>query len=93
MGQLTVYEAISMMRKLSIKGEEISFSFMSYSESKQDTHGIVEVRRARLRPRSTDYDVENGDILEPYTDLDTLELKRFHIPTLMTFNGKRVTLL
>ncbi|WP_375585934.1 hypothetical protein [Cyclobacterium xiamenense] len=52
MGPLTVYEAISAMRKLSARGQEVSFSFMSYSESKQQTEGIVEVRRARLRPRS-----------------------------------------
>lgn len=93
MGQLTVYEAISAMRKLSAQGQEVSFSFMSYSESRQETEGIVEVRRARLRPRSQDADFLNGDLLEPYTDLDTLELRRFNIPTLMTFNGQKTTLL
>lgn len=93
MGTLTVYEAISAMRKLSAQGQEVSFSFMSYSESKQRTEGIVEVRRARLRPRSKDFAIENGDLLEPYTDLDTLEQRRFHIPTLMTFNGQKTTLL
>lgn len=93
MGQLTVYEAISEMRRLSAAGQEVSFSFMSYSESKQDTHSIVEVRRARLRARAVDLDMENGELLEPYTDLDTMELKRFYILTLMTFNGKRLKLL
>jgi hypothetical protein len=93
MGELTVYKAISEMRKLSADGQEVSFSFMSYSESKQETHGIVEVRRARLRARAIDFDLENGDLLEPYTDLDTMEQRRFNIPTLMTFNGKKTTLL
>ncbi|MBD3630513.1 hypothetical protein [Cyclobacterium sp.] len=93
MGQLTVYEAISEMRTRSARGQEVSFSFMSYSESKQETEGIVEVRRARLRRRSRDADFLNGELLEPYTDLDTLEQRRFYIPTLMTFNGQKTTLL
>jgi hypothetical protein len=46
MGQLTVYEAIYEMRKLSAQGREVSISIMSYSESKQQTEGIVEMRRA-----------------------------------------------
>ncbi|WP_209331560.1 hypothetical protein [Lunatimonas salinarum] len=92
MGELTVYKAVAEMRRLSASGEEVSFSFTSYSESKQETHGIVEVRRARLRVRAIDHPVENGDLLELYTDLDTLEQRRFYIPTLMTFNGKLLKL-
>jgi hypothetical protein len=93
MGKLTVYEAISRMRELSKEGSTFSFSFMSYSENKQTTEGVVEVRRAKLAVKSAEMEIKNGDILQPYTDLDTLEPRRFYIPTLMTFNGQKTTLL
>lgn len=69
MCQLTAYEAISEMLELSALWQEVSFSFISYSETKQETEDIVEVRRGRLRPRSPDTDFLNGELLEPYTDL------------------------
>jgi len=93
MGKLTVYEAINQMRELSKSGEAFSFSFMSYSENKQTTAGIVEVRRGRLTAKSPVSDIKNADLIQPYTDLDILEPRRFYIPTLMTFNGQKTTLL
>ncbi|GAB2993908.1 hypothetical protein GCM10027284_08860 [Cyclobacterium sediminis] len=93
MGKLTVYEAINQMRELSKAGEAFSFSFMSYSDSKQTTEGIVEVRRGRLTAKSAESDIKNADLLQPYTDLDIMEPRRFYIPTLMTFNGQKTRLL
>ena len=93
MSKLTVYEAINRMRELSREGKTFSFSFMSYSEEKQTTDGIVEVRNGRLTTKSARSEIQNADLLQPYTDLDVLEPRRFYIPTLMTFNGQKTTLL
>ena len=93
MGKLTVYEAINQMRELSKAGEAFSFSFMSFSDSKQYTEGIVEVRRGRLTAKSAEMDKKNDDIIQPYTDLDILEPRQFYIPSLMTFNGQKTKLL
>lgn len=93
MSQLTVFEAINEMRKLSADGLSFSFSFMSYERSKQTTHGIVEVMNARLRNKSPLVAFENSEMIEPYYDLDTNEPRRFYQPTLMTFNGRQVTLI
>ena len=93
MGKLTVYEAINQMRELSKAGEAFSFSFMSFSDSKQSTEGIVEVRRGRLTTKSAEMDKKNDDIIQPYTDLDILEPRQFYIPSLMTFNGQKTKLL
>ncbi|GHB44419.1 hypothetical protein [Mongoliitalea lutea] len=93
MSQLTVWKAIEEMRELSAEGLSFSFSFMSYDRTKQTTHGIVEVRNARLRNKSKLVNFENSELIEPYIDLDTNELRRFSHPTLMTFNGRTVELL
>lgn len=93
MSQLTVFEAINEMRELSSKDVPFSFSFMSYDRTAQQSHGIVEVRRARLKRRTKEADYQNTEMIEEYTDLDIMEPRRFYHPTLMTFNGHRVTLL
>jgi hypothetical protein len=92
MNQLTVFKAINEMRELSAKGISFSFSFMSYNQSKQTSEGIVEVRNARFRNKSPMVFYENSELMEPYYDLDINEPRRFYQPTLMTFNGRKVTL-
>lgn len=93
MNQLTVFEAINEMRELSAKEIPFSFSFMSYDRDKQASKGIVEVRNAKLRNKSKMVSFENSEIIEPYYDLDAMEHRRFAHPTLMTFNGRKVTLI
>lgn len=89
---MTVYEAIKNMRELTKQGKSFSFTFMSYSRDRQTSHGIVEVRRARLRKRNkTEYN-QMAEIMEEYLDLDTNEPKHFYQPTLMFFNGEKLTL-
>lgn len=80
------------MRELSKLRQPFTFTFMSWSDTKQSTHGIVEVRQARLVTKSKDADHLNEDILQPYIDLDTMEHKRFYAPFLMTFNGRKLQL-
>ena len=89
---MDLYAAINTMRELSESRQPFSFSFMSYSRSRQTTHGIVEVRRARLKPRAKEADYAHADIIEEYVDLDTGEARKFYQPTLMTFNGQKIKL-
>ncbi len=92
MSQKTVYQALSEMQELSKKDQPFSFSFMSYSETKQSTQGVCSVRRARLKLTDKREQYLNADALIEYIDLDTLEHRRFYIPALMTFNGQRLIL-
>lgn len=80
------------MRELTKKGQSFSFVFMSYSRDRQESHGIVQVNHARLRKRNKTEFNEMAEILEEYLDLDTNEPKRFYHPTLMFFNGQKLTL-
>lgn len=89
---MTVFQAIARMRELSRQKVPFGFTFMSYSRSRQQTHGIVQVRHARLKPRAKAAAYENAAIIEEYIDLDTGEAKKFYQCTLMTFNGHQLIL-
>lgn len=88
---MTVYQAIAQMRATSERGGEFSFMFMSYSETRQKSEGIVSVPRARLAKRD-DSKVANADIMLSYLDLDTGEQRRVYQPLLMMFNGQKLEL-
>ena len=81
------------MRALSAEGVPFSFSFMSYSEDRQSSNGIVEVGKAKLRARTSKKDNQNADFMENYLDLDTNEARQFYHPLLMSFNGENLELL
>jgi len=89
---MDVYEAINKMRALSKVGKPFSFGFMSYSEDRATSHGIVEVQNARLRKQSTTEQDKNADIKLNYFNLDTCEYGSFYQPLLMEFNGERLVL-
>ena len=90
--KMNLFTALKTMRQLSDQGTPFSFTFMSYSRSRQECHGIVEVTRAKLKPRAKATKYQNHEIIEEYLDLSTGEAKKFYQPTLMTFNGHRLTL-
>lgn len=89
---MTVYEAIEQMRLISKRGGEFSLAFMSYSESKAKSNGIVSVDRARLRKRPAESQNKNKELMEAFTNLDTGEARQFYQPLLMLFNGQKVDL-
>jgi len=93
MSNLTVYDALKQMRRRSANDQPSSFSFMSYNRKQQSTHGIVEVRRGILKRRTKEATFDNTEIIEEYIDLDTLEHRRFYQPTLLTFNGQKLSLV
>lgn len=87
---MNLFEAIKQMRELSKRGVPFSFSFMSYNETAQRSDGIVEVHRARLRPRPEKAHHRNAEIIEEYTDIDTGAPRHFYQPLLMSFNGQKI---
>jgi hypothetical protein len=89
---MTVYQAIKAMRELTILGIPFSFEFMSYYRSDQSSSGIVQVAKAKLRKRDQVKNNQNAEIMEEYLDLSTNEPKEFYHPSLMMFNGQKLTL-
>lgn len=92
MKAMTVYQAIKKMRELSKAGQSFSFSYMSYSMDRRASHGIVEVRRARLERASTQEQNRHADIMLNYWDMDLMENRRCYQPLLMTFEGQNLEL-
>ena len=88
---MTVYQAIEEMRRLTKLGEWFSLTFMSYSEDRGKSHGIVDISKARLgtRDKST---VKNSEILLSVINLNTGEQRRVYQPLLMMFQGKKLEL-
>jgi len=90
--KISVYNAIDEMRKLTKEKKPFSFSFMSCSESTQESHGIVEVAKAKLGRSDRVEHNHNADIMLNYIDLSNGEQHRMYQPLLMLFNGNAVEL-
>lgn len=89
---MTVYEAIKKMRELSENNIPFSFSFMSFSEDKGVSKGIVEVRKARLNKQSRINQNRNADIMLNFFNLETMRNGRCYQPLIMEFNGEKLDL-
>ena len=83
---MTVYEAIQQMRQLTLKKQSFAMSYMSYSRTRGESHGEVEVEHALLikNPKTDDEDVQN--FMLTYRDQDTGEAHHFWQPLLMSFD-------
>jgi len=88
---MTQYEAIKEMRRLTAAGIFFSFIYMSYSRERQQTQGIVEVHKAKLRKRGDKKYNQFAEIMEEYLDVNSNEPRHFYHPTLMFFNGQKIT--
>ena len=91
---MKVLEAIRQMRELSRQEKHFSFSFMSFSKTKQTSDGIVNVHRGRLRCRPATGKSRNRyePFMENYYDLDAQDDRRFWQMLLLSFNGQSVEL-
>lgn len=87
---MELFEAIRRMRELSRKNEAFSFAFMSYNSTAGRSEGVIEVRHARLRPRTQQIHHRHAEIIEEYVNIDTGEARRFYQPLLLNFNGEKV---
>lgn len=88
---MTIYEAIAEMRKISKSKGTFSFTFMSYSSSRDETQGIIEVTKARLRKRGSADHNQFAELQEYYVDVNTGEPRRFWHCCLLSLNGQSLT--
>lgn len=89
---MTVYQAIEKMREMSRDKIPFSFSFTSYNRTQQKSSGIVDVANAKLLGKKPTEDPAEDAVIE-YFDYDKGEPRRFFLPSLMTFEGRRVNLV
>lgn len=80
------------MRELSDRNRTFQFTFMSCNLSKAYSDGVVHVERGRLLSRESNDKHCDAEFVERYINLDTMEVRHFYQPLLMTFNGTKVTL-
>ncbi len=85
---MTIFEAITEMRRLSKLGKTFSFTFMSYSLSRGTSDGIVEVHNARLRNRGQIQYNQFAELQEEYINTNTGEPRRFWHCCLLSLNGQ-----
>jgi hypothetical protein len=83
---MTVWEAINEMRK----GGEFSFSFVSFDRERQDSQGMVHVRRAILRPQSKKDDVVDAEYKLNYFDMELGVPRNCWQPLIKEFNGQKL---
>ena len=82
------------MRQLTAKGQPFALSFMTFSMSRHESHGEVEVEHALLvknpKPATTPGESSPGstyqDFMLTFRDQDTQEARHFWQPLLLSFN-------
>lgn len=82
---MKVYEAIKRMREMTERGEEFAFSFMSYSLTRDVSHGEVFVEHAQLVKNPKDAKNSYQDYMLTYKDTDTGQAHQLWQPLLMSF--------
>ena len=82
---MKIYEAIKRMREMTERGEEFAFSFMSYSLTRDVSHGEVFVEHAQLVKNQKDAKNSYQDYMLTYQDTDTGQAHQLWQPLLMSF--------
>lgn len=85
---MKIYEAIKRMREMTERGEEFAFSFMSYSLTRDVSHGEVFVEHAQLVKNQKDAKNSYQDYMLTYKDTDTGQAHQLWQPLLMSFQHK-----
>ena len=85
---MKIYEAIKQMREMTERGEEFAFSFMSYSLTRDVSHGEVFVEHAQLVKNQKDAKNSYQDYMLTYQDTDTGQAHQLWQPLLMSFQHK-----
>lgn len=82
---MKIFEAIKRMREMTERGEEFAFSFMSYSLTRDVSHGEVFVEHAQLVKNQKDAKNSYQDYMLTYKDTDTGQAHQLWQPLLMSF--------
>lgn len=85
---MKVYEAIKKMREMSAREEEFAFSFMSYSLTRDESHGEVFVEHAILYKNPKEAKNAYQDYMLTYLDTDTGQTHQMWQPLLMSFQHR-----
>ena len=88
---MKIYEAIKRMREMTERGEEFAFSFMSYSLTRDVSHGEVFVEHAQLVKNPKDAKNSYQDYMLTYKDTDTGQAHQLWQPLLMSFQHQPLT--
>lgn len=89
---MDLYEALHEMRRLSEKNTPFEFTFMSCDLTNAKSQGVVHVSKGRLLSREVEQRHRHAEMVERYINLETMQVRRFYQPLLMTFNGLKVDL-
>ena len=89
---MKVYDAIKEMKNRRKTNSVFSFSFMSYSITKNETHGIVNIRKAKLSKRPPEGKNQYGEYMLSFINMDTLEEFHCWTPLLMFFDETKLEL-
>ena len=92
MEEITVYQAIKEMRRLTANGESFSIIHATYNRDTMKCDGMREVKRAKLRPAASKDDVKFADFKLFYFDQYFQENRVCWQMLLMYFNGKKLIL-
>lgn len=90
--EITVYEAIAMMRKFTAEGKMFSFVFASLNRDTGKSQGITHVKRAKLRPAASTDNIKHAGFKLFYWDDYYQENRVCWQPLIMFFNNTKVKL-
>lgn len=90
--EISLWEAIREMRKITADGGSFGVVFMSYNRYRQLSQGPIRVNRARLRPATLKDHNQNADFMLNFLDLDQNLPRQMYQVSLMELNGKRIYL-
>ena len=89
---IDIYKAIEEMRAISAAGGTFSMKFRTWDRARRKGGELIEVRRARLRPRAADDVVSCSQYKLFFTDTETGRARNCWQCLVMEFNGRPTVL-
>jgi len=89
--EISLFEAIRQMRKLSSGDKSFSFIHSTWDFERMKSSGIRSVEHARLRPAARGDDLSNADHKLFYYDEDIKEPRNCWQILILFFNGQKIS--
>ena len=90
--KIDLFLAIERMKEISLAGGSFAFKFRKWNRQTRNGGDVVEVKRARIRPKASDEKVENSSYKLYYQDVDSGVARVCWQPLIIEFNGARTVL-
>lgn len=84
---INLYTAIEQMKQISASGETFSISFRKYDRQRNNGGDSVRLKYARLRPKTSDAEIENSSYKLFLTDTETGKSLNCWQVLITKFNG------